>query len=127
MIIDVECEDGTTQIARTVLENQDSYIVNFLEKNKESFYHFIDEDEEVSKESVSGFYDVETLEETDLFANFHKDMSFSMIVKTRILNVQLLTKMIQMMIFLSLMKKKPKLKNTYFKYIKWTIKSRKNA
>ena len=64
MIIDVECEDGTTQIARTVLENQDSYIVNFLEKNKESFYHFIDEDEEVSKESVSGFYDVETLEET---------------------------------------------------------------
>lgn len=70
MIIDVECEDGTTQIARTVLENQDSYIVNFLEKNKESFYHFIDEDEEVSKESVSGFYDVETLEETDLFAKF---------------------------------------------------------
>jgi hypothetical protein len=70
MIIDVECEDGTTQIARTVLENQDSYIVNFLEKNKESFYHFIDEDEEVLKESVSGFYDVDTLEETDLFAKF---------------------------------------------------------
>jgi hypothetical protein len=34
MIVDVECEDGTIQIARTVLENQDSYIVQFLEKNK---------------------------------------------------------------------------------------------
>jgi hypothetical protein len=67
MIIDVECEDGTTQIARTVLENQDSYIVNFLEKNIQNFYDFIDAHEEVLKESVSGFYDVENLEETDLF------------------------------------------------------------
>ena len=67
MIIDVECEDGTTQIARTVLENQDSYIVNFLEKNTQNFYDFIDAHEEVLKESVSGFYDVENLEETDLF------------------------------------------------------------
>ena len=68
MIIDVECDDGTTQIARTVLENQDSYIVNFLEKNKYNFYDFVDEDEEVLKESVSGFYDVDNLEDTDLFA-----------------------------------------------------------
>jgi len=68
MIIDVECDDGTTQIARTVLENQDSYIVNFLEKNKYNFYDFVDEEEEVSKESVSGFYDVDNLEDTDLFA-----------------------------------------------------------
>jgi hypothetical protein len=67
MIVDVECEDGTTQIARTVLENQDSYIVNFLEKNIQNFYDFIDAHEEVLKESVSGFYDVENLEETDLF------------------------------------------------------------
>ena len=68
MIIDVECEDGTTQIARTVLENQDSYLVNFLEKNKYNFYDFVDETEEVSKDSVSGFYDVNTLEETHLYA-----------------------------------------------------------
>ena len=67
MIVDVECEDGTTQIARTVLENQDSYIVNFLEKNIQNFYDFIDAHEEVLKESVSGFYDVENLEETDIF------------------------------------------------------------
>tara|TARA_R110001606_G_scaffold3987_3_gene18999 strand:- start:29 stop:352 length:324 start_codon:yes stop_codon:yes gene_type:complete len=67
MIIDVACENGTTQIARTVLENQDSYIVNFLEKNAQNFYDFIDDHEEIVKESISGFYDVENLEETDLF------------------------------------------------------------
>ena len=67
MIIDVECEDGTTQIARTVLENQDSYIVQFLERNKQNFYDFVDDEEEISKSSVSGFYDVEELEETELF------------------------------------------------------------
>ena len=70
MIVDVECEDGTTQIARTVLENQDSYIVNFLERNKNNFYDFIDQDETIPKNTVSGFYDVDTLEETDLFAKF---------------------------------------------------------
>ncbi len=70
MIIDVECEDGTTQIAQTVVETQYSYIVHFLEKDKDNFYHFIHEDEEIAKESVSGFYDVDTLEETDLFAKF---------------------------------------------------------
>ena len=67
MIIDVECEDGTTQIARTVLENQDSYIVQFLERNKQNFYDFVDDEDEISKSSVSGFYDVEELEETELF------------------------------------------------------------
>jgi hypothetical protein len=70
MIIDVQCEDGTTQIAQTIIENQDSYIVQFLEKTKDNYYHFVCEDEEVSKESVSGFYDVESLEETTLFARF---------------------------------------------------------
>jgi hypothetical protein len=68
MIIDVECEDGTTQIARTVLENQDSYIVQFLERNRQNFYDFVDDEEEIPKSSVSGFYDVEELEETELFA-----------------------------------------------------------
>ena len=68
MIIDVECEDGTIQIARTVLENQDSYLVNFLEKNRYNLYDFVDETEEVSKDSVSGFYDVDELEDTHLYA-----------------------------------------------------------
>ena len=67
MIIDVECENGTTQIARTVVENDDTYIVNFLERNKFRLYDFVQEDEEVNKDSVSGFYDVDTLEDTGLF------------------------------------------------------------
>lgn len=67
MIIDVECEDGTTQIARTILEKPDSYVVNFLERNKFRFYDFVDECEEINKNSVSGFYDVDNLEDTDLF------------------------------------------------------------
>jgi hypothetical protein len=70
MIIDVRCDDGTTQIAQTILENEDSYRVQFLERNRHNFYEFVDECEEVPKESVSGFYDVDTLEETDLFAKF---------------------------------------------------------
>jgi hypothetical protein len=70
MIIDVECEDGTTQIARIVSESEDRYVVHFLEKTVNNVYHFSTEREEVSKESVSGFYDVENLEETDLFAKF---------------------------------------------------------
>lgn len=68
MIIDVECEDGTTQIARTFLENRDSYIVQFLERNKQNFYDFVDDKEEIPKSAVSGFYDVEELEKTELFA-----------------------------------------------------------
>lgn len=32
MIVDVHCDDGTTQIARIVLESGDTYTVNFLEK-----------------------------------------------------------------------------------------------
>jgi hypothetical protein len=55
MIIDVRCDDGTTQIAQTILENEDSYKVQFLERNRKrlrgtitstvvftntSFYHF---------------------------------------------------------------------------------------
>lgn len=67
MIVDVKCEDGTTQIARTVLENQDVYIVNFLEKNKHNFYDFVDEQEVIHKDSISGFYDVDDLEETNLY------------------------------------------------------------
>lgn len=67
MIVDVSCEDGTTQIARTVLENQDTYIVSFLEKNKHHLYDFVDEHEVIHKDSISGFYDVEELEDTGLY------------------------------------------------------------
>jgi hypothetical protein len=67
MIVDVECEDCTTQIARIVLEKQDTYIVNFLEKNKHNLYDFSDDPEVIHKDTVSGFYDVDELEDTNLY------------------------------------------------------------
>jgi hypothetical protein len=67
MIVDIDCEDGTTQIARTVQEHPETYTVNFLERNRFRFYDFRNSDEEVCKTSVSGFYDVDSLEETGLF------------------------------------------------------------
>ena len=70
MIIDVECEDGTTQIARVISESDHHYTVQFLEKTMDNIYHFSTGHEEVSKETVSGFYDVENLEETDIYAKF---------------------------------------------------------
>jgi|SRR5210317_1070697 hypothetical protein len=67
MIIDVECEDGTIQIARTLDENDDSYTVQFLERVRSGVFDFCDETEIVDKDSVSGYYDVNTLEETNIY------------------------------------------------------------
>ena len=68
MIVDVDCDDGTTQIARTIFENPESYVIQFLEKGKYNLYNFARVEEEIAKDSVSGFYDVEELEDTELFA-----------------------------------------------------------
>ena len=67
MIIDVICEDGTTQLAQIVTETPDLYVVNFIEKGHQDLYNFTHELVEISKDSVSGFYDVDTLEETNMF------------------------------------------------------------
>ncbi len=42
-------------------------ILKFLERNKFKFYEFVPREEEVNKSSISGFYDVDSLEETGLF------------------------------------------------------------
>ena len=68
MIIDVKCDDGTTQIARTVLETDMTYTVNFLESNKYHLYDFMNINEVINKEAVSGFYDTDDLEKTHLYA-----------------------------------------------------------
>tara|TARA_B110000858_G_C17442203_1_gene310314 strand:- start:91 stop:435 length:345 start_codon:yes stop_codon:yes gene_type:complete len=67
MIIDVKCDDGTTQIARTVLETDMTYTVNFLERNKYHLYDFMNINEVINKETVSGFYDTDDLEKTYLY------------------------------------------------------------
>ena len=67
MIVDVKCDDDTTQIARVVQESEHNYAVNFLERVHSSVFNFSQDVESVSKESVSGFYDVENLEKTGLY------------------------------------------------------------
>tara|TARA_Y100000741_G_C17902030_1_gene415706 strand:- start:35 stop:358 length:324 start_codon:yes stop_codon:yes gene_type:complete len=67
MIVDVKCDDDTTQIARVVKESEHNYDVNFLERVHSSVFNFSQDVESVSKESVSGFYDVENLEKTGLY------------------------------------------------------------
>ena len=68
MIIDVQCDHGTTQIARIVHDTGDTYSVQFLEKNKYHMYDFLDTVEVIDRESVSGFYDTDDLEKTHLYA-----------------------------------------------------------
>jgi hypothetical protein len=67
MIVDVSCDDGSIQIARIIHEHGDMYAINFLELKKVGIYDFSSETELISKESVSGFYDVDNLESTDLY------------------------------------------------------------
>ena len=72
MIVDVKCDDDTTQIARVVQESEHNYAVNFLERVHSSVFNFSQDVESVSKESVSGFYDVENLEKTGLSVHTHR-------------------------------------------------------
>ena len=67
MIIDVQCEDETVQIARIIEDSGDSYSVQFLEKNRHNMYDYSNSTEIINKESVSGFYDTDDLEKTHLY------------------------------------------------------------
>ena len=66
MIVDVQFEDETVQIARIIHEHSDMYAVNFLEKEN-NVYNFSLKTELVPRDVVSGFYDVENLEETGIY------------------------------------------------------------
>jgi len=66
MIVDVTCDDDTVQIAQIITEDEYSYGVLFLKKKKDA-YTFSDDITIIPKESVSGFYDVNTLEDTGLY------------------------------------------------------------
>ena len=69
MIVVVKCDDDTTPIARVVPEVEHNYVFNFLERVHSSVFNFSQNVESVSKESVSGFYDVENLEKTGLYVH----------------------------------------------------------
>tara|TARA_B110000503_G_scaffold4746_1_gene6315 strand:- start:1184 stop:1513 length:330 start_codon:yes stop_codon:yes gene_type:complete len=67
MFVDIVCDDNTTQIARIQKEDGDSYTVNFLDKHTTGTYRFSTEDEIVTKDMISGYYDVDRLEDTGNF------------------------------------------------------------
>ena len=71
MIIDVQCEDSVI-LARIVQEAENAYNVNFLEKIRSGIFQFSNTVEAVSKDSVSGFYDVAKLEDTGLYVQTAK-------------------------------------------------------
>lgn len=68
MIVDIQCEDDTIQIADLIRdENTYDVEVRFLKRIKSNLYDFEDEITIVPKEAVCGWYDTEDLEKTDLF------------------------------------------------------------
>ena len=69
MIIDVCCEDDTIQIARINHEHTIANIVavNFLNHITGDVYDFSNEVTSIPTEAISGFYDVERLEDTGLY------------------------------------------------------------
>lgn len=67
MIVDIKCDDDTTQIARIVQESWDAFSINFLERIHSDVYNFSKTIETVSKDSIAGFYDVEELDKTGLY------------------------------------------------------------
>jgi hypothetical protein len=66
MIVDVEFEDETIQIAQILGEETDMYVVAFLEKEN-NVYNFSSDPELVPKDAISGFYDVDNLEDTGIY------------------------------------------------------------
>jgi hypothetical protein len=68
MIVDVQCEDDTIQIADLIRDEDPHDVeVRFLKRIKSNVYDFEDEITIVPKEAITGFYDVENLEDTDLY------------------------------------------------------------
>jgi hypothetical protein len=67
MLVDVNCDDGTVQIARIVQDGDDTCTVRFLERVKSNLYEFTKTDDVVEKSSISGFYDTDDLEKTLLY------------------------------------------------------------
>ena len=65
-IVDVEYDDGITDVARIIRDELDFYVISPLEYSG-NFCKFDEEYIAVPKESISGFYDTTDLEDTGLF------------------------------------------------------------
>lgn len=68
MIVDVQCEDNTVQIANLIRdENTHDVEVLFLKRNKSNLYDFENEISVIPRDSVCGWYDTNNLEDTELY------------------------------------------------------------
>jgi hypothetical protein len=68
MIVDVQCEDDTIQIADLICDEDTHDVeVRFLKRVKSGIFNFEDEISIVPKESICGWYDTENLEDTELY------------------------------------------------------------
>ena len=69
MIDDVQCDDHSVQIAQLLNDLGDSCEVKFLERIHSSVFNFSDRVEMIERGSISGFYDVEKLEDTGIYVH----------------------------------------------------------
>ncbi len=69
MIVDVQCDDHSVHIAKIVKDYGDSCSVKFLERIHSSVFNFSDHVETIERDSISGFYDVENLEDTGIYVH----------------------------------------------------------
>jgi len=69
MIVDVQCDDHSVHIAKIVKDCGDSCSVKFLERIHSSVFNFSDQVEMIERDSISGFYDVENLEDTGIYVH----------------------------------------------------------
>ena len=69
MIVDVQCDDHSIQIAKIVKDSGDSCEVKFLERIHSSVFKFSDHVEMIERDSICGFYDVDNLEDTGIYVH----------------------------------------------------------
>jgi hypothetical protein len=66
-LIDVVLMDNVVSLARVIDDMGSTLKVQLLEKNKNGVFIFADDVEDITKESISGYYDTDDLEKTGMF------------------------------------------------------------
>lgn len=68
MLVDIQCEDDTVHIADLIRDEDGNDIeVRFLRCVKNGIFDFDDEISIIPRESITGWYDTDNLEDTELF------------------------------------------------------------
>jgi len=73
-IVDVTFEDNVVSICQIMRETDTDYVVSELVYKSHGMYAFSSEYQTIPKDSVSGFYDTTSLEDTGLFVKANGDL-----------------------------------------------------